>query len=162
MFPIIHDCEAEEAQHRDPEGAEWNVREVLRSPIEEIVKQFPDSPFAQETFDALCLQHLRRPNTQVKVHRQDILEYANQNVRVRTLDNQLLLQRFFFDQIGLGDTSREIKPPHKELPIHSTIKCFHKRKVLRENREKEKLAEQLQEQINRLNIAKRIERIIKQ
>ena len=159
MFPIKHDCEAEEVLHRDPVGSEWNAREILNSPIEAIEEQFPDSPYAQESFNALHLQHIRCPNTDVEVHRQDVIDYARENVHVRTLDNQLLLQRFFFDYIGLGDISREIKPPHKDLPIHSTIKCLHKRKVYRENREKKRLAEQLQEQISRLNIAKRIERI---
>ena len=53
MSIINHDCEAEEVLHRDPAGTEWIIREAMRSPIEEIVEQFPDSPFAQETYKAL-------------------------------------------------------------------------------------------------------------
>ena len=87
------------------------------------------------------------------VHREEVLEYADQNIHVRTLDNQLLMQRFFFDKEKLGDISREIKPPHKEPPIYSTIKCYHKRQVLRKNRVIKQQAEQLQEGISQMTLA---------
>ena len=50
---------------------------------------------------------------------------------VRTLDPNLLVQRYFFDNEGLGEKSNEIKKPHKDPPIYSTIKCYHKREVRR-------------------------------
>ena len=130
---IIHDCEAEEVLHRDPVGIEWIVREAMRSPFEKIIEEFPDSPFAQETYSNLHQTLLRCPMPEEKqVHKADIIEYANRNYRHRTLDPNLLVQRYFFDNEGLGEKSKEIKKPHKDPPIYSTIKCARKREVRRE------------------------------
>ena len=60
-IPIINDCEAELVKFRDRAGAEAGAREILNSPIEAIVEQFPDSPFAQECYSKLYQQHTREP-----------------------------------------------------------------------------------------------------
>ena len=133
MSIINHDCEAEEVLHRDPVGTEQIVREAMRSSIEQIEEEFPDSPFAQETYSKLHEALLRCPMPKDRqVHKADIIDYANRNCRVRTLDSNLLVQRYFFDNEGLGELSKEIKKPHKEPPIYSTIKCHFKREVRRE------------------------------
>ena len=117
---IIHDCEAEE---------------------------FPDSPFAQETYGDLHQTLLRCPMPEKKqVHKADITNYADQNFRHRTLDPNLLVQRYFFDHEGLGEKSKEIKKPHKDPPIYSTIKCAHKGEVRMERAQQTSICGQQQQQ----------------
>ena len=153
MSSVILDCEAEEAMYRDPEGAKWIAREILTSPIEQIVEEFPQSPFAHEKYSSLHLQHLRCPMPQdERVRTQDVLEFADQNVRMRTRDPDLLVQRYFFDREGLGETSRWIKPPHKQPPIHSVLKAQRSRNTRAQNRETQQMAEALEEKINKLRI----------
>ena len=144
MLPIIRDCESEESKFRDPYGSEENAREILNSPMEQIREEFPGSPFAQEYYNQLHQQHFGKPTPDDEIVRTEyVLDFADRNVRMRTLNSALLVQRYFFEQKQLGELSREIKPPHKKPPIQSILKCRHSRQVRRENREIKKKAEEL-------------------
>ena len=144
MIPIYHDCEAELVKFRDPAGAEADAREMLNSPIDLIAQQFPDSPFAQETYSKLYEQHVREPMPEGEtIHRQEVIEFAAQNVRMRTNDSHLLMQRYFLHKQNFGEISREKKPFYKGPPIYSTIKSCHSTEVRRQNRMNKEQAEQV-------------------
>ena len=107
---FINDCEAEEVLFRNPEGAEKNAREVLKSTMKKIEQKLPQDPFCINRIKELyqATHHEPLPDD-VSVTRQDVID--------------LLLQRFFLHKDNFGELSKEIKKPFKTPPIQTVFKC---------------------------------------
>ena len=132
---FLNDCEAEEAILRDTEGADKIANDVLNSPMKKIEKNFPEDPYAYFLCQQLHIKIYGVPLPgDATITKQDILQYAHDHPSRRTLNNELLLQRFFLDNTNIADLSKRIKPPHKLPPLQDLFKCERNRIVRSQNR----------------------------
>ena len=128
---FINDCEPEEQLFRNKEEMNKIVREASKATPKKIEEKLTD--------EMITVLYSNFKNTfkpeekdQPRITRNEVLDWTKKNPAMRTLDMNLLLQRFFCDKEGFADVSKKVRPP-KPNPMHTALKSYKYRMVRQNN-----------------------------
>ena len=129
---FLHDCESELSLIRNKEEMNQIVREASKTQLKKVEERLTD--------DMVTVLYTNYKNTfkpeetdQPKVvTAKEVLDFAKKNPAMRTLDINLLVQRFFCEKEGFGDLSKKVRPP-KPNPMMTVIKSYNYRTTRHDN-----------------------------
>ena len=154
MAGIIHDCEAEDSIHRDPRGMNKIAKDILKSTPKKIGQKLTDEMIYKRYQELYEIKHEGKMPPDFRVPpKQQVMNWVMNRAEVRTLDMDLLIQRFFLQTEDYPEVSRSVRP-FNPCPIDDAIKQYitindHKetrrRKKIRD-KELQEIQEQFQQQ----------------